>query len=187
MTVTMSNNRIGPCPHCHGDGRILDGVYRAIGDVTEFLRGPELSHAALLKLQEFLLKAKAANSTATQVAGALQQVPELTPLAASFSKLTASEWIAFLQLLVTIVQALLAWYQASPSSTAPAPSAQVLQQQAVRVVCTPQVNVQVNPPPQKVKKQSRNASCECGSQKKYKKCCGLPTNSAAHERLRDSK
>ena len=96
----------GPCPKCGGDGRILDGVYNAIGNAIEAFVGQQNVND-LKRLLEVLEQAKGQPAKQEEIIADIEKVaPKFSKLAAAVPK-SWSDLLAFLIISSWIIKALI--------------------------------------------------------------------------------
>jgi hypothetical protein len=164
--ISFSGNRSGPCPKCGGMGHVPDGVFNFIGNTIEILSAPERTISELSRLAQIFRDAKANSETKEQVVSRIEkEIPALSKLAKLLPE-NRAELYGFLALVLTAAQ-----FFNQPSQLSQTPITvnitQVIQQTMVE---SPRAQATV--PPATTKKPGRNDPCSCGSDAKYKKCCG---------------
>jgi len=164
--ITMSNVSCGSCPNCNGTLRVPDGVYDITGDAIKIVKGTLKTVNQFKQLASILSNAQRLNQSKAQVDEAInKEVPELNSLASVLPK-TRMELYAF----ITVILMALTLIITNMESEAP-PEIDVeklIEQSIERAITTP---YKKSLPSSTKKKQGRNESCNCGSGKKYKKCC----------------
>jgi hypothetical protein len=165
--ISFAGNRSGPCPRCGGMGHVPDGVFNFIGNTIEILSAPERTVSELLDLAKILREARDKGENTEQVAARIQkELPSLLVLA-KLLPTNKSELYGFLGVVIAAV-ALYTQSGDKPPSQTVVNVTQIFQQITNE---QPEHRNQVRLPaaPQKT---GRNESCQCGSGKKYKRCCG---------------
>jgi len=175
--ITFENCTFGPCPHCGGDGHILDGTYEFIGNTIKILSAPQNTIFELQRLAKILQDARDRNATAQEIKDQVtQELPKLSTIS-NLLPHTRAELYAFISMILAVIGLVIVLLNRKES-----PNIQVDQ-----VINNIQQNIQISPemkesprPPdtdfvnqhQESKKIGRNDPCPCGSGKKYKHCCG---------------
>lgn len=163
--VTLSGNRSGPCPSCGGMGHVPDGVFNFIGNTIEILSAPQRTVEELARLVQIIHEAKAKQQSNEQVAAQIkQELPGLSSLADILPK-NRGELYGFLGVVLATITLLT---QSPPSQNITINVSQVVEQTLVAASAAKQKPQESS----QSKKIGRNAPCPCGSEKKYKKCCG---------------
>ena len=166
--ISFSGNRSGPCPKCGGMGHVPDGVFNFIGNTIEILSAPERTVSELLGLSALLREARTKGENREQVVARIEkELPSLSILA-KLLPTNKNELYGFLSVVIAAVT-----FYTQPGDKPPAQTV-VNVTQIVQQITTehPQNQSQTRPSPTR-KKQGRNEPCQCGSEKKFKKCCGL--------------
>jgi len=145
-------------------GSVIDGVFNVVGDVIEILSAPQRTIESLNKLSNIFKEAANKNETSEEIATKIhEQVPELSPIARYMPK-NATELVAWLTFVLLAMQTI---SQLGKDET---PDINIILNQAVEQSMEPKnyypFRSQVVPP-------TRNSPCFCGSNKKYKHCCGI--------------
>lgn len=173
-TIRMTDSHYGPCPSCGGFGRIPDGLYRYANHLVEFLRGPQESLAALRKVQALLAGFRGQSPSQDEV---LSQVRDVAPRVASAMEKVPSitvtqQWIQILIALVTLAILIqTTYFKKSDQELEKLFIDQLLQENKVlkQQQSSASKGKTYRRPTAKVQ---RNDLCPCGSEKKYKRCCG---------------
>lgn len=172
-SVTLKGCKAG-CPKCGGLADIIDGFYKNIGGALEIFVG-EQNIDGLKKLLDILKSAGEGQLKHEEVVANIKQAtPEFSKLTGYLPK-TRTELYAFLVVIIMIITAMLS----SEKKSFDRPE---LKQQ-LKIVTNnyyetnegqPAVKptIPVNELSTSKKRVRRNDSCPCGSNKKYKKCCG---------------
>lgn len=166
--ISFSGNRSGPCPSCGGMGHVPDGVFNFIGNTIEILSAPERTVSELLGLAKLLREARTKGENREQVAARIEkELPSLSILA-KLLPTNKNELYGFLSVVIAAVTFYTQSGDKPPSQTV------VNVTQIVQQITTehPQNQSQIRSSPAR-KKQGRNEPCQCGSGKKFKKCCGV--------------
>lgn len=165
--ISFSGNRSGPCPRCGGMGHVPDGVFNFIGNTIEILSAPERTVSELLSLARIFREARDRGEDKEQVAARVEkEVPSLSALA-KLLPTNKSELYGFLGVVIAAV-ALYTQSADRPPSQTVLNVTQIVQQITNE---QPQNRTQTQLPATPLK-QGRNEPCQCGSGKKFKKCCG---------------
>jgi hypothetical protein len=107
-TVTFSNVGYGPCPVCGGMGSVLDGTYEFVGDTVRLLAGPEWSSQRLMRVAALLHDLAHRPVQDLKPENLLVALAKEEPkLAAHLKPKSSTELVAWLTLLLMIVQVLL--------------------------------------------------------------------------------
>lgn len=106
FTATFIDNTIN-CPRCNNPrAKILDGVYRAIGDTVQVLATTKHSADTLRALANALNQARERNATSEEVKTTIKEhVPELSSIADALPR-TRNELYQFVMALCAIIGAL---------------------------------------------------------------------------------
>jgi len=108
--VTLSGNRVGPCPSCGGMGHVPDGVYDITGNAIKLLQGSIKTVQQLQKLSAVLAEAQKRNLSKEQVQANIQEtVPELKNFASVLPQ-TRSELYGFIGIILTAIGLMIAAY-----------------------------------------------------------------------------
>lgn len=167
--VTLSGNRVGPCPNCGGTGHVPDGVYDITGNAIKLLQGSIKTVQQLQQLSAVLFEAQKKNLSKEQVQANIQEaVPELTDFASVLPQ-TRSELYGFIGIILAAIGLLIT--ACSTFKDEPVPEREIEHiiersiEQSIKKLAPPKSTAP--------KKQKRNDPCACGSGAKYKKCCYL--------------
>jgi hypothetical protein len=165
--VSLGVGLVGPCPHCGGMGHVPKGVFNFIGSTIQILSAPERTVSELTNLARILREAREKGEDKEQVTARIEkEVPSLSVLA-KLLPTNKSDLYGFLGVVIAAVSLYTQSVDKPPSQTT-VNVTQIVQQITIQ---QPQRRSHVQPPvvPQK---QGRNKPCQCGSGKKFKKCCG---------------
>lgn len=176
-TISLSGNRAGPCPKCGGMGHIPDGIFQIIGNTIEVLSAPQRTLQELKRFAEVINEAqKKEYSSEEFIEKVKENIPEFSSITDLIPK-NRAELYAFIALLLTIIQILMqSPEKPSQNITNNINIRQVIEQAYRETSCdVKKKNIS------KVKKVGRNDICPCGSEKKYKKCCGSKNIAAVEE------
>jgi hypothetical protein len=165
--ITFAGNRSGPCPRCGGMGHVPDGVFNFIGNTIQILSAPERTVSELLGLARILREARDKGEDKEQVTARIEkELPTLSVLA-KLLPTNKNELYGFLGVVIAAVTLYTQSADKPPSQTV------VNVTQIVQHITNEQPQkrsqIQSSTSPHK---QGRNEPCQCGSGKKYKKCCG---------------
>ena len=172
--ISFSGCTAGPCPKCGGNGNVPDGIYSFFDQTIHILSAKERTREEFAKLAALLKAAKQRNTSANELAAEIEQkVPSLSMLGVLLPK-DRNETLQYISLLLAIISIVIALKPSAPSITVNQVIEQVVVASAaearpvthhsagrLRVAAAPKA------PP-------RNAPCPCGSDLKYKRCCGSP-------------
>jgi hypothetical protein len=165
--VTLSGNRVGPCPNCGGMGHVPDGVYDITGNAIKLLQGSIKTVQQLQQLSAVLFDAQKRNLSKEQVQSKIQdKVPELIDFASVLPQ-TRSELYGFVGIILTAIGLLIAAYGTFKDD--PVPEKEI--EQIIERSIEQSIQKLAQPKLQDRKKQKRNNPCACGSNIKYKNCC----------------
>jgi|ERR1044072_2916221 predicted Zn-ribbon and HTH transcriptional regulator len=96
------------CPNCHGDGRILNGVYETLGDSLHVLLTSKRSPTELQALFDALKKAREEQASPEQIKQTIEaHAPELKSLS-DWIPQTRTEAYAVVALILTVISLLIA-------------------------------------------------------------------------------
>jgi len=144
-------------------GHVPDGVFNFIGNTIEILSAPQRTVKELTRLVQIIHEAKSKQQSNEQVAAQIkQELPGLSSLADILPK-NRGELYGFLGVVLAAITLLTQAPQ--PSQNITINVSQVVEQTLANA-STPKQK------PSQSKKVGRNEPCSCGSEKKYKKCCG---------------
>lgn len=165
--VTMSNVSCGSCPKkCNGTLRVPDGVYDITGNVIKLVKGTLKTVHQFKQLASILSKAQRLNQSKEQVDEAInKEVPELNSLASVLPK-TRMELYAFITVILMALTFIITNMELEEESEIDVEK--LIEQSIERAISAP---TEQSLPSSTEKKQGRNEICNCGSGKKYKKCC----------------
>jgi preprotein translocase subunit SecA len=150
-------------------GHVPDGVFNFIDNTINILSAPERTVSELLGLARLLREAQARGEGREQVAARIKkELPSLFVLT-NLLPTNKNELYGFLGVIIAAVSL----YTQSPETP---PSQTVVNiTQIVQQITNEQPQsgrkTELSAAPQK---QGRNEPCQCGSGKKFKKCCGAP-------------
>lgn len=165
--ISFSGNRSGPCPRCGGRGHVPDGVFNFIGNTIQILSAPERTISELLGLARILREACDKGEVKEQVTARIEkELPSLSVLGALLPT-NKNELYGFLGIVIAAV-ALYTQSADKPPSQTVVSVTQIVQQ----ITNEQPQNRNQDQSSASPHKQGRNEACQCGSGKKYKKCCG---------------
>jgi hypothetical protein len=146
---------------------MLEGTISVTGNVIRILQATPVTIEQLARLQELLKNANRNRQSPEEVAAAVtRESPHLAELAKQLLiPRTASDFYALLTFLIVVIGML----RDEPQKVHEDRS-QIINQVIEQVYTNPPPALQT--PPSKSAKPGRNAPCPCGSNKKYKHCCG---------------
>ena len=181
-TVYFENCVAGPCPKCKGGGKILDGVYTAIGEVVRFFTGKHRVED-IKRLRAVLELAKKQQLGREDI---ISRINQTTPELSTFTDClptTRLELYAFLTLIILIIGSFLRLAGNTEknklSEADLRPVAEITVNNYIQVE-TDSTNQEIKSDKRplaggteaKEKQVGRNDPCPCGSGRKYKRCCG---------------
>lgn len=148
-------------------GHVPDGVFNFIGKTIQILSAPERTVSELLGLARILREARDKGEDKEQVTARIEkELPSLSVLA-KLLPTSKSELYGFLGVVIAAV-ALYTQSADKPPSQTVVNVTQIVQQITNE---QPQSRSQVRLSAA-LPNQGRNEPCQCGSGKKFKKCCG---------------
>jgi hypothetical protein len=114
--LTLSGNKVGPCPRCGGMGSVPDGVFNIVDGAIEVLLAPTITIERLGRLALLIQDARAKNMTAQQIGEQIaEDAPELSGLTELLPR-TRRELYQFLAVL-TAALSLVLHTKCSPQKT----------------------------------------------------------------------
>lgn len=175
LHMTMTGNRSGPCPKCGGMGSVPDGIFNIVGNAIEILNAPMRTVEQLKRYAQVLDEAKEQKLSREDVKKKIdEEVPEFSTISQYLPK-NRSELYAFLALIISFlayVTPLMMSDNGMPETEVESlinnSVSQMLMQQEINRL--QQENKQLKG--DEFSKQTRNSKCSCGSNKRYKHCCG---------------
>jgi hypothetical protein len=162
------------CPKCGGLAKIVSGFYKNIGGALEIFVG-EQSIDDLKKLLSILESAKEDQLKHEEVVANIKQAtPRFSKLADCLPK-TRAELYSFLVVIIMLIGVLLNLGKKSFDKHELEQQVQIIinnfyEANKERAGVKPTIPVKELSTPKK--QVGRNEPCPCGSNKKYKKCCG---------------
>jgi hypothetical protein len=165
--ITLSGNKVGPCPNCGATGSVPNGVYDITGNAIKLISGTLKTVEQLKVLSTILTNAQKNNQTREEVNEQIQkETPELSSFAAILPK-TRIELYAFITIILMAIGLMIT---SSNNESLSDSDVEKMIEHAIQKSIQPQTNFQKLPYSQK-KKQGRNELCNCNSGKKFKRCC----------------
>lgn len=112
-SVTLHNNRAGPCPYCLAKGRrsmgsVVEGRFDIVDGTIQAIRASPWTADTLRRLGMLLEDARDQNLPATQVAQKVEaEMPELAPVAAVLRgrRVDLKWWLMFVLAIIAILVA----------------------------------------------------------------------------------
>ncbi|URW83881.1 SEC-C metal-binding domain-containing protein [Alcaligenes sp. DN25] len=159
-------------------GTIPDGKYSTVGKALTLLSGPRSSRETMQRLAAILEQAQ---SEPPQSETVLQQIAEVPGLGDAVLRLlpeNKEQWYSFIAMLLAVIAFLFATQQQEPLN-----EDQVTRAVQRGVEAAQRSLVERDEP--YAERPSRNQPCSCGSEKKYKHCCGRDDPSPSDRLLRD--
>lgn len=177
-TVSFVNSRVGPCPSCGGTGLIPDGLYEVTNTLVRRLSDVRVDD--LVRLRDILRESQQKPRVAPdEVVDQIEQaVPAVSGLRALLSQggTPLATWITLLLMIVTM---LLDRCEADDEKEALSEDQveQIVQDALERAATTTTtsrrpVNASSTSQQSPSTKVGRNERCPCGSERKFKFCCG---------------
>jgi uncharacterized protein YecA (UPF0149 family) len=164
--ITMSGCTSGSCPHCNGTLRVPDGVYDITGSVIKLVKGTLKTVEQFKHLTVILSNAQRLNQSKEQIDETIKkEVPELNSLASVLPK-TRMELYAFITVILMALTFIIANMESNEELDINLD--ELIEQSIKKAISQPK---EPPSPVESKKKQGRNDACNCGSGKKYKKCC----------------
>lgn len=192
-TISFYGSTYGPCPVCgKGNGKILDGTYNLMDNILTFIKGPQESFEVLVAVKNKLESFQNQDFTQDQVISEVHKISSIfsaaltiPPPSASISdKITwLGFWIGIISLMISMQQA---YFKPTDDNDLKLKVQQiVLQNEQNKIALENQKLLKENNRLLKTfgeklrennnkprKKSERNILCKCGSNKKFKNCCG---------------
>ena len=175
--ISFSGCGAGPCPRCGGMGHIPDGIFNFVGNTIKVLSATQKTKEDFIHFANFLNEAQEKKYSSNEfIEKVKQNVPEFTSITDLLPK-NRSELYGFIALLLTIIQI----FMQSPEK----PSQNIINNininQVIEQVYKESSYDVKKKDISKAKKVGRNEMCPCGSEIKYKKCCGSKNITAIKE------
>lgn len=181
--VSLQGNKSGPCPKCGGMGDIPDGVFDFIDNTIKIISANYKTFEALSKIYNVVREIKNENLTNNEISKRINEnIPELSHILSSPSALIYIPII--LEALIRLVEFYFNLTSAEITNINTTNnvmnnvtiekniSIEEIQKIANEAITKAMENTEQAKPSERTKKQKRNELCNCGSGKKYKKCCG---------------
>ncbi|EIK0774875.1 SEC-C metal-binding domain-containing protein [Vibrio harveyi] len=165
--ISMTGCKSGPCPKCGGQGSIPDGVFNVIGNVIEILDAPRKTVEQFARYTRVLHEAREQKLSREEVKTKIEEeVPELSGISSYLPK-TRTELYAFITLLLTFIATVAPLLQDKSAET----DINIIINNTVEQIYNQSIN-NTEPPKTQFSTPSRNDFCTCGSDKRFKNCCG---------------
>jgi hypothetical protein len=165
-SVSMVNNKSGPCPSCGGIGTIQNGVYEAVESALQLILEdlePGNRRESVRELRTLFERAKSEGMGPSDLAEAIhKQAPAFAALTNILPD-TKSEFYEFVTMILAALTLIYAMITSHPD--APAPT-------STQIFNTIVSQHPADPPAAASPTAGRNDPCPCGSGKKFKKCHG---------------
>jgi len=173
--IVFENCGAGPCPKCGGDGRILNGVYNAVGEAIKAFIGQQDINVLRQLLELLILAKKEEWSREKVVDNITKSTPALSKIADWLPK-SRTDLYAFIVIIIMTINTLI------NSGRSTFTKDELVQHSEITInnyyennsenksVTNP--TLQIKDIPIDKKRVGRNEPCPCGSNKKFKKCCG---------------
>lgn len=173
--ISFVNCLAGPCPNCGGSGRILDGVYNAVGNAIEAFVGQQRIDD-LKQLLEVLREGKRHRLEREEIITNIKQTtPEMSKLGDCLPK-TRMELYTFIGIIIAIIGMLIAcgkkYFTKDELTQHTEVTISNYYEPGNKTSSVAKPNLPIKDIPISKKRVGRNDPCTCGSGKKYKKCCG---------------
>ncbi|MGF1689652.1 SEC-C metal-binding domain-containing protein [Photobacterium kagoshimensis] len=175
LHMTMTGNRSGPCPNCGGMGSVPDGVFNIVGNAIEILNAPIRTVEQLKRYAQVLDEAKEQKLSREEVKQKIdEEVPEFSSVSQYLPK-NRSELYAFLALIISFLAYVTPLLMSDDGMSET--EVESLINNSVQQMLMQQEIDMLKRENQRLKgfefsTPSRNSECSCGSNKKYKQCCG---------------
>ena len=170
--VTLQIENAGPCPKCGGYGKIPDGEYELGNSVAKLINGSKESFENLNKIYRLLdsFKTKIDVAKKDEI---IEKVEELSPKIADLIRKAPSTslfgWINF-AMAIMIVDKLDEDKTIKKKNTQEMFIEYLMKEN--QKIKRENDSLEINFKTTKQRKIGRNEKCFCGSDKKFKKCCG---------------
>jgi hypothetical protein len=100
VNITLSGNKVGPCPKCGSMGSVIDGVFDATRNLIEIVSAPDWTKQKLKGLEVTLKKIQELDASPEEKVDVLKrEAPELSSIAETLPR-TRVELYAFLTMLL---------------------------------------------------------------------------------------
>lgn len=132
--ITMTGNKVAPCPACGGVGSVPDGVYNLVDDTLQVVSTATqgLSADALQRLIESLRKAASSGESAQSFAQRVEaEAPDLAPVVQVLVQQSGGQnwqqWTVLVLTLLTVLLGYAQWQhpQQPPEASSPATAEQI--------------------------------------------------------------
>ncbi len=165
--ISLSGNKVGPCPNCGATGSVPDRVYDITGNAIKLISGTLKTVEQIKALSVILTNAQKNNQTREEVDEQIQkETPELSSFASILPK-TRVELYAFITIILMAIGLMIT---SSSNDSLSEDDVEQMIERAIQQSMQPQTNFKTLPYSPK-KKQGRNEQCNCNSGKKFKRCC----------------
>lgn len=176
-SISFSGNKSGPCPKCGNMGHIPDGVFNFVSNTIQVLSATQRTKEDFISFTKILKDAQEKKYSSDEfIEKVKQNIPEFSSITNLLPK-NRSELYGFIALLLTIIQIFM---QSSEKPSQNITNNININQVIEQVYRESSYDVKKKDIP-KVKKVGRNEICPCGSERKYKKCCGSKNITAIEE------
>ena len=169
--VTLEGCTSGPCPNCGGMGHVPDGLFNFIGNTIQVLAAPERTFEQLTKLSAIVREAREKNLPSNVVVERIRrEVPAFASLGDLLPK-SRADLYGFLGVLLAAAALVMQFSQGTQESS----SVNInIEQIIVETYDESRSNqfVELGRGRSHEGKPGRNATCPCGSGKKFKMCHG---------------
>lgn len=175
--VTLHIENAGPCPKCGGYGKIPDGEYEMGSSIAKLINGPKESFENLNKIYQLLdsFKIKIDENKKEEI---IEKIEELSPKIADLIRKAPSTslfgWLNFAMAIISfyiMIVDRLDKDETSKENNTQEMFIEYLMKENQKIKCEKD-SLELNFNRTRQKKIGRNEKCICGSDKKYKKCCG---------------
>ena len=174
----LSGNKSGPCPRCGGMGTVPDGKYSVVGKALTLLSGSRFSVETMQRLAMILEQAQLEPPRSENVLQRIAEVPGVGEAVVRLLPENKNEWYGFIAMLLALIAFLFATQQQEPLN-----EDQVARAVQRGVEAAQRASAENEESSEQ--RQGRNQPCSCGSEKKYKHCCGRGELSPSDRLLRD--
>lgn len=175
--VTLKIENVGPCPQCGAYGKIPDGEYEIGSSIARLINGAKESFEILNKIYKLLDSFKI-RIDETQKEEIIEKVEELSPkIADLIRRAPSTSLFGWLNFAITIIS----FYIMIVDRIEKNETIQESKTQQMFIEYLMNDNQKIKHENESLKlnfnksqqnKIGRNEKCYCGSDKKYKKCCG---------------
>ncbi len=153
--IEFKGVKVGPCPACGAMGRIPDGVFNFTENTIELLSAPEHSREDLRRLAAVLAGLDIAALDRDAVVAAMErESPGLGAALAALLPQDRGEWLAYMGILLGVVQIMLSFLDVSdrPPTPTPAQVEQIVDEALRRVTSTTSPTTTTTAPPEEPSK-----------------------------------